>query len=66
MKTACAKCASGPTQIVGHPDLYVHSFLDATVIHRCRTCGRFWTRRSRDGITFDWMAAETVAGSLVP
>ncbi|HZZ94994.1 MAG TPA: hypothetical protein VFE23_20715 [Usitatibacter sp.] len=66
MQRACTNCASGPAKIVGHADLYVHSFLDADVIHKCRACGRLWTRHNLGGNTFEWTAANSAAGSLVP
>jgi hypothetical protein len=66
MKALCGKCHAGPSDIGGHEDLYVHSFVGPTVVLKCRVCESFWTRRPVENRSFEWLASTGAEGILVP
>ena len=66
MKQFCGKCHTGPSDIGGHEDLYVHSFVGPSVVLKCRTCDTFWTRKPAKDHSFEWVASTGTQGILVP
>jgi len=54
----CMACASGPSGIAGHENLFSET-MGATRMHfRCRACKRLWVRHYRDGGDFLWRPSE--------
>jgi hypothetical protein len=64
--TSCAKCETGPKNIEGHDQLFVHAFMGQNVMLKCRACGRLWTRKYGDNTQFEWSPGEAGQGALVP
>ncbi len=62
----CEACSRKLTDMTGHDNLYLHTFVAGGMLFKCRSCHTIWRRDyPREG-DFAWTAAEATQGRLPP